>query len=286
MIKRYELDTKKKVKKTRLLLMSDIHISSIFNMDKLKEIIQLVKKEKVDYVCLVGDVIDGVNVLDDKDLEKETLNFLKELGKNVEVIISLGNHDLVRLIENSFKTKWKIERDDKFLNKIRKINNVHLLDNELYSSNDINFIGFTPSFAFYDNEDTNASILAHEMSSLILKIDPKKYNILLCHSPVQLLNAEVLKTNLMKEMDLLLSGHMHNGLVPSFLDKIWKGNRGIVTPNKKFFPNAKMTRGIVKKDDKTLIISGGITKFSYSAPHFFQKFDIFFPMNIEIIDIQ
>lgn len=286
MIKRYELDTKKKVKKTRLLLMSDIHISSIFNMDKLKEIIQLVKKEKVDYVCLVGDVIDGVNVLDDKDLEKETLNFLKELGKNVEVIISLGNHDLVRLIENSFKTKWKIERDDEFLNKIRKINNVHLLDNELYSSNDINFIGFTPSFDFYDNEDTNASILAHEMSSLILKIDPKKYNILLCHSPVQLLNDEVLKTNLMKKMDLLLSGHMHNGLVPSFLDKIWKGNRGIVTPNKKFFPNAKMTRGIVKKDDKTLIISGGITKFSYSAPSFFQKFDTFFPTNIEIIDIQ
>ena len=118
-------------------------------------------------------------------------------------------------------------------------------------------------------------------------MNPDKYNILLCHSPVNVLDDEVLeKTKLLSNIDLILSGHMHNGMVPPILEKIWKGNSGIITPSKKLYPKAKTTRGIIKKQNKVLIISGGITKLSFSSPEILHPFNEFYPMNMEIIDIE
>lgn len=284
--KKYNINNKKIKKETKIFLMSDIHISKIFKKEKLEEIMKLIKKELPDYICIPGDVIDSTNILEDKNLEKLTLNFIKELSIASKVIISIGNHDMSRLLDNSYHTKWKEDRNNEFFQKIKEINNVHLLDNETYINKNINFVGFTPSFKYYKEEHEDKSLLIKELNSLYLKIPEDKYNILLCHSPIHLLDNELLeKVNLMKNIDLILSGHMHNGMVHPLMEIIWKGNRGIITPNKELYPKAKITRGIKRKNDKILIISGGVTKISSSAPNVFHIIGNLYPSNIEIINL-
>ncbi len=285
LIKRYHLKTDKKITNTKIVLISDVHISSIFKKDKLNEIIQIITKEKPNYICIPGDLIDGVNILEEKDNVEVILTFLKKLSAIAKVIISIGNHDISRLLSNTFHTKWKSERNDEFFNQMRTIKNVELLDNDTYEDKNIRFICFTPSFEYYKKNDEDIDILIKEMNDCIFAIDDFKYNVLLCHSPIHLLNDKLLnEVKFTKEVDLFLSGHMHNGMVHPILEKVWKGNRGIITPGKKLF-SKRVTRGILKKNDKTLIISGGITKLSYSAPNLFHCFNNFFPMNIEIVNI-
>lgn len=284
-LKKYELTNNKINKKTRIILMSDIHISNIFNTKKLDKILKEIEKLKPNYVCIPGDLIDGTNVLNNKDNKLITINFLKRLGILSKVIISLGNHDVLKLIKQKNK-KWEDERNQSFLNEIKKIKNIYLLDDSIYTEKNISFIGVTLSYKYYKESDEDEKLFINELNSKILKLDTNKYNVLLCHSPVNILKKETLeKVNLLKNIDLILSGHMHNGMVHPIMEKIWKGNNGIITPNKKLYPKAKNTRGIIKKEEKTLIISGGISKLSFSSPKILHFFDEFYPMNMEIIDI-
>ena len=78
---------------------------------------------------------------------------------------------------------------------------------------------------------------------------------------------------------------MHNGMVHPIMEKVWKGNRGIITPTKKFFSKTALTRGIKTKEEKVLIVSGGITKLSKSSTNFLYHFNDNYPMNIEMINI-
>ena len=69
------------------------------------------------------------------------------------------------------------------------------------------------------------------------------------------------------------------------MEIFWKGNNGIITPGRRFFSKI-LSRGMIKKDDITLIISGGITKLSYSAPNLLHHLNCLYPMNMEIINVR
>ena len=56
-----------------------------------------------------------------------------------------------------------------------------------------------------------------------LNVKRGKYNILLSHSPIDICNEEYLKDS---NIDLVLCGHMHGGVLPNFLRKKIK-NGGI-----------------------------------------------------------
>ena len=86
-----------------------------------------------------------------------------------------------------------------------------------------------------------------------LKIKKGKYNILLCHSPIDICTKEYLDDS---NIDLVLCGHMHGGVLPNFLRKVVK-NGGIITPERKLFP--KKCYGYIKVCDTEVIISSGIT---------------------------
>ena len=284
-IKKYQLKNKKINKKTRIILMSDIHISDIFNIKKLDIILKKLKKLNPDYICIPGDLIDGTNILKNPHNKSITLNFLKELGKISKVILSLGNHDVFKLIRQKNK-KWEDEKNELFFDEIKKIKNVYLLDDATYTEKNITFTGVTLSYKYYKETDENEELFIKELNSKMLETNNNKYNILLCHSPVNILKKESLeKVQLLKNIDLILSGHMHNGMVHPLMEIIWRGNNGIITPNKKLYPKAKYTRGLIEKNKKVLIISGGISKLSFSSPRILHFFDKIYPMNIEIIDI-
>ena len=281
--KRYQETSKKLIKNKKIFLISDLHIGIGFNIKKLDKIKKEIEKEIPNYICIPGDIIDNTNII--KDKEDIVINFLKDISTNTKVIISLGNHDVCRLIRDKKGKRWEYDKRDDFFNKIRNIKNVYLLENEIYTDKDICFIGLSLSYEYYKITGESINILEKEFNALNIKIDKNKYNVLLCHSPHRLTNERIIKTKIMKDIDLILSGHMHNGMVHPIMELIWKGNKGIITPTKELFPKAKVTRGIIKLNDKNLIISGGITKLSNSSAYIISPLNCLYPMNIEIINI-
>lgn len=74
----------------------------------------------------------------------------------------------------------------------------------------------------------------------------------LSHSPIYLTDIEF--ENELEKFDYYISGHMHNGSVPSGLYELWPYNRGLISPNKEFFPKNERNT-LINKEDK-LIING------------------------------
>ena len=109
---------------------------------------------------------------------------------------------------------------------------------------------------------------------------PNKYRVLLMHSPVCIKNNEI--KNKLSKYDLILCGHMHNGVILPGLDELLKNNGGLIAPRKGLFP--KYARGIIK-DKNIVVISGGITKIARCVNIPFRWLNIFFPMSINYITI-
>lgn len=110
--------------------------------------------------------------------------------------------------------------------------NITLLNNDILELDDITFIGFNPSYKFYYKDKEKNKEKTTLLSELINKVNTK-YNILLLHTP-----SFITKNNNYKnienysKLDLILCGHTHGGLIPSFIP----GNFGIIAPNKELFP--------------------------------------------------
>ena len=231
--KNYNLNSKLDKK---IILISDIHYKEKRDLNRLNSILTNISKIKPDYICITGDLIDKCSILDEDDL----LNWLKALSKICKVIISIGNHEFY--IEKKNKL---FGLNTKFLNRIKTINNVYLLNNESTIIDSINFIGITVPIEYYSKIDDN-----YEYFNKI-KVEDKCYNILLCHNPIKVCTSNILKN---KNIDLALCGHMHGGIVPRFLRLLFK-TRGIIGPGFDIFP--KYCYGKLKVHDKDVIITSG-----------------------------
>lgn len=256
-----------------IVLLTDIHYYKGKDKKKLDSIISSLKDEKFDYICISGDMID-VGQIKDMDI---LINFLRELSKEHKVIISLGGHDL---ISSKGKTYYY---NEELYNKIKKLNNVYLLDNDTYEDKDIRFIGLTMPVDFYYKYKENNNYFKRFVNNKFNEYKDK-YNILLSHTPIPLTRITDYKDiKLLNNIKLVLSGHMHAGIMPKFLREKAKG-RGIFSPgsNQGMFP--KDAYGCIKRDNMDIIISTGITKASNSNPLPFT--DIFFDREITIINVK
>ena len=237
----------------KIVLLTDVHYYHSKHSQKLDKILTKLKKmDNIDYICIVGDTID-VGTFKDMDI---LITWLTELTKLGIVIMSLGSHDICY----SHKNKAYYYNED-FYNKVKSIKNLHLLDNEIYEDGKIRFIGLTLPIDFYYKYRENTNYFMRYVNNTFKELDKKKYNILLPHTPVPIMNiTEVESVKLLKSTNLVLTGHMHAGCVPAWLRKIFRG-RGIVAPcHEKMFP--KYAYGLFKKGDMDVVISTGITKAS------------------------
>lgn len=272
MIKNNYYDVNSKYNKT-IALFSDIHFNVKYNYQLFLDIINNLKLNKPDYICIPGDIIDNNNVLENITLQNRLYRFIKELSLISKVIISIGNHE--KLYNKDYKDNYNID----FFQKINNIDNVYVLDNENKAFNNLNFIGFNPSTNYYRSRE-NVDILIEDFKKLDKKIMNDKYNILLCHSPIKIVDDKMFLNTNVKNINLILSGHMHSGLMLPILRNL-KGNRGLIGPYRNFFP--PLARGILKKEDTTLIITGGVIKLSYSTH--LNKFNKIFHTDIDYIKL-
>ena len=278
-IKDYEVKSRKILKDIKICLVTDFHLSHISSDIKFNLVLENIKKVKPDYICLVGDYIDSINILEEKNLYSKSTDYLKKLASMSKVIYTFGNHDVTKIIS---KKKRDYYLDKKWINELKKINNLFYLNNDYYEDDNTRFIGYVPPFRYYDKYNEDKSLLIKDYKNKI-KVDDDKYNIILFHSPIHILN-----DNIIDNINLILSGHMHNGLTPNFIDKLWKSNTGLVGPHNTFFP--KNARGIKKKiiDEKEvyMVISGGVTKVHEVSAKIFHFLDKFYMPEIDYITLK
>jgi predicted MPP superfamily phosphohydrolase len=258
----------------KILLLTDIHYYHSKHMKRLNKLLDEIKKlDGIDYICLSGDIID-VGTIKDMDL---FINWLKELTKISSVIMSLGSHDICHSKKNK-----SYYYNEEYYNKVKAIDKLHLLDNEVFEDGKIRFVGLTMPIDFYYKYKENTNYFMRYVNNTFKELDNKKYNILLSHTPVPITNTkEIDSVKLLKNTNLVLSGHTHAGCVPTFLRKAMKG-RGILAPCKeKMFP--KDAYGLITRDNMKIVISSGITKVSKVSR--LEPLNNFYEMELSIVNL-
>ena len=241
-----------------IIHISDIHFNINIKKKKLDRIKDYIMKIEANYVMISGDIIDEPAIVKNEKKIKELLDFLTDIAKVSKVIISLGNHDIIN------------EADYKFFNKLNELYNIYVLNNEVYCDDFIYVVGITLPTEYYYNitKDENVVTLLKVLddNSKIIKDTPKNIpKIILIHSPIKVTEYSVLDK--LNDFDLILCGHTHSGMIPDIVNLFYKGNRGIIAPNKKFFPSIARGRidKVINNKKKTIIINGGITKLSFHS---------------------
>lgn len=251
--------------------MADIHFSNNTKESLFRKILEKVYDIKPDYIMITGDLIDQPSITKDRIRIKKFVNFLSCMGDVSKVLISIGNHDAYD------------DDDLKFFKKINELKNIYVLDNNKYVDDYIYAYGITLPSEYYYNisgkEDVNTLLkILKKNYRMISNLPGNLVHVCLCHSPICLGLRDVQER--LKEFDLVLSGHMHNGMVTPFVSK-FGGHWGLIDPPKKLFP--RICRGRVKLRNYDLIITPGITKLSIRSARIFSSLNFIYNIDIDKI---
>lgn len=242
-------------------VLSDIHLSEIVLKNILDNLNYQLQRQKSDYICILGDLIDQQNYLEDKQNRKKLYNFLKVAGETAPTLIILGNHDLYdKNHEYPYTKNWE---------EFTQIPNVYMLNNNIYQDKNIFVMGILQDMEYYNDhvankKEFNSFYQEIQSNSYLYENIPTNLPIIgLLHSPEFYQDARIVE--LLKDFDLIMCGHTHQGCLPAILENIYPKNAGLISPAYKLFP--KVVRGIYTLDTKTnLLITGGITKIGKTSP--------------------
>lgn len=220
----------------KVIFLSDLHNCSYgTNNEKL---VRAIVNEKPDYVFVTGDMLVGKTGESTKVAE----DFMIQLPPICEVFHANGNHEqrmkeFDELYGNTFyEYKSVLEQAG-----------IHCLSNEKV---DMDWDGVPVSI--YGLELPNnkykkfkkQSLVCDEVKGFLGKPEEEKYNIMLAHNPT------FMDTYLRWGADLVLSGHLHGGVVR--IPVIG----GIISPQFNLFP--KYSGEMKKVGEATAIVSKGI----------------------------
>ena len=279
----------------KLAHISDIHFSRLISDQKLEAILHELKQNQPDYIMVTGDNVDHNNVLENQDHKNRFLEFHKQLANLAPTFEIFGSHDFS--YHQSQNPHWFYQWNEEWLGELDKFENLYIMRDQIITGEEFRIIGFNHPWNYYHVKDTriedkyaliqdlNNNFPNTEKNPYFPVIKDDKCNILLAHSPIFILDPEVQQnTHILKHMDMIMTGHMHNGMIPPILDELITNSKGLFAPNKSLFPNN--TRGIIPYKQPTgkitnLCISGGITKLQETAPTILHPFKNIYPMSLD-----
>ena len=291
----YKIYNQKIKEDIKISILSDLHFSYCITNEKLKRILNKIKKINPNYILFPGDLIDSTDMIIDENEKQRLLSWIKELGMIAPTIISIGGHDFYKkqIIPGTNKHRWIYKYPKELFEQISNLNNIYLLDNSSYEDNNIFVVGYTQSMEYYhpiinntkgklspikENKELMVQELKH-LKTIIANIPKDKINLLLVHSPVYLTDSTILKE--IENYDYYISGHMHNGCVPPILYELWNTTRGLIAPNKEAFP--KNERNTLKTNHDKLIVNGPLSTFQACLGSL-EKLNILFPSYLTTIE--
>lgn len=209
----------------KIIHFSDLHYLRVVDDNMLKKVVEEINLINPDIVIFTGDLIDKDYNINDEQKEK-LITLLKSINSKYGKYTIIGNHDYI-------KDKEEIET-------IYNESNFILLQNTsdiIYSSqNEKIFIGGLDTYS-YDKADID------KVMDYFKENDNIDYKIILVHEP-DYIDTITSKYN----VDLVLSGHSHNGQINiPFIKKYF-----LPYGSKKYYKN------YYNVDNTDLYISSGI----------------------------
>lgn len=191
----------------------------------LKQAVDIINKNDVDIVCVVGDIFDNqYSAIKNPD---KLIDLFKQIKSKYGMYAVLGNHD----VEEPILCGFTFNHDDienklaskEMLDFIRKSGMVLLYDENVIINNSVNLYGRA------DQERPNlGNITRKESGDLFKEVDVSKPIMVLDHEPREY--DELEKTG----VDLMMAGHTHDGqLWPAKIgtDLVWENPYGLWVKN-------------------------------------------------------
>lgn len=233
------------------LLLSDLHNKN-FGKDN-KRLIKKIIEQKPDFVIIAGDMV----VKRKPCYPGKAYSLIKDISEHYPVYYAYGNHE--QYFEDLAYSKDEITNKElaplydswcKYKNELKRLG-VYLLDNKSitlkYKDSSLIITGLSISGDFYENNNKSLNE-QDDISSKIGDSDEEGYHLLIAHNPIYF------SAYYHWGADLVLSGHMHGGLIRiPFVG-------GVISPQVKLFP--KYDSGLFVEDDCRMVVSRGLGSHS------------------------
>ena len=220
----------------KIVFLTDLHNNSYGkNNEKLFE---AVKCQNPDLILIGGDMLIGKSEIPTKVAEE----FVGKLSAICPVYYANGNHEQrMKIYPDKFGTKyqeykWLVEQSG-----VQFLENDHV-DLE-FDTIPIQIHGLEIPRKGY-KKFSKTVVTLEQIEERIGKADSSKYQILLAHNPIYA------DTYLQWGADLILSGHLHGGIVRLPI------LGGIITPQFRLFP--KYSGELTVKNGKSVVVSKGL----------------------------
>ncbi len=257
-IKKLTIYTDKISRTKKILVYSDLHLSFKNNKmpNKLLNIPELNPKN-FDFITIPGDFVQTVETID--TCGEEILKTLHRLTQNTKVYISVGNHD--QYIRYGFENFTGIS-EEKIISFLSNLPNFKYLENGcIIVDNELEFQAINNSCHYYNENHQSKEYFKKEYEEIRKKgnFTRDNFSILLTHDPkpIYQLSKET-KTCIEPNTDLVITGHMHCGLVPNFLQGILKGY-GFISPDYTIFP--EFAYGVKTIDETIFLVNGAVSTY-------------------------
>lgn len=234
------------------VVLADIHNRSFGKNNK--RLIKKILEETPDFVIIAGDMINKRKPC----YPSKAFNLIKEISEHYPVYYAYGNHEQY-FVDLEHANNEDDDKNNKALYEAWSMYKVELiklgvciLDNNSiilqHKEDKLTITGLSISTDFYDRR-YGQGLGQDEIYSRIGSRSREGYQILIAHNPLFFLDYQRWGA------DLVISGHMHGGLIRlPFV-------RGIISPQVKFFP--KYDAGLYTENDSHMVISRGLGSHSF-----------------------
>lgn len=214
------LEKRCRLLKLDIVLLADLHLGYNSSMKQLQKLVDAVNRENPDLVCIAGDIFD--NEYEAISSPEKACAILSGIQSRYGVYACWGNHDVSEriLAGFTFPSKEKRRREHRF-EQLLEDAGICLLEDEVRLIGGAFYLGGRkdPDMA-HKEQDTRLPV-----EVLLAPLDRSVPIILMEHQPKELQKAQS------AGVDLLLSGHTHNGqMFPAslFLRFFWENPWGIL----------------------------------------------------------
>lgn len=234
----YELSTCKDIGgPVKFVMLSDLHDTDVTH-DGNRRLLRSIESINPDFVILAGDMI--TSYMQPSYNSDVAFDFLRELANRFTVYYGVGNH------EQRYKAEPErfVGKYDKLVEFVQKLGIHFLSDSYIDREEDkIRIYGFDIPIDNY-RRAVKTYLPDGILNDRFGDSDDNKYNILIAHNP------DFFDDYAAFGPDLVLSGHLHGGIVAI------PGIGGVISPQLRLFP--KYDFGTFTKGNTTMIVSRGI----------------------------
>ncbi len=221
---------------------SDLHVgSSMFLPESFAKFIKWIKGEmgsfvqkniakKTKYLFVLGDLVDGVGIYPEQDKELDVkdvfqqyelcADLLKEIPKNIKIIICPGNHDALRISEPQPVLSKKFARSLWNMPNVTMVSNPSFVN--IHSSKDfpgfnvLLYHGYSFDYYVYTIESIRNKG-GYDRADLIMKLLLQKRHLAPSHtSTLYVPDTEKDPLVIHKVPDLFVTGHIHKAAVSNY----------------------------------------------------------------------